>query len=144
MATGEPGRLRLRGLHHVTAISRDLERTARLYRDVLGLEVVLRESNPDDPEARHFWFGDPDPTGSGGTLISFLEYPDLPDGVAGPGVVHHFALRVGSVAELNAWVDWLRSREVECTEVLDRGRLRSLYLRDPDGHLVELVAEAAS
>ena len=139
MSAGEPGRLTLAGLHHVTAIARDLDRTVALYRDVLGLTIVERERNPDDPEVRHFWFGDE--AGTAGTLISFLEYPDLPDGVAGPGAAHHFAFAVGSEAELHAWVDWLRSRDVECTDVLDRGRLRSLYLRDPDGHLVELVAE---
>jgi catechol 2,3-dioxygenase-like lactoylglutathione lyase family enzyme len=140
MSDGQPGRLALAGLHHVTAIARDLERTTALYRDVLGLTIVAREANADDPEARHFWFGDA--AGTAGTLISFLEYPALPDGVVGPGAVHHFAFAVGSEAELRAWVDWLRSRGVECTDVLDRGRLRSLYLRDPDGHLVELVADA--
>jgi glyoxylase I family protein len=132
-----PGRLRLTGLHHVTAISRDLDRTTAFYRDVLGLTLVRQEPSADDPEARHFWFGDPE--GTAGTLVSFLEYPQLPDGAAGPGAAHHFAFAVGSVAELEAWADWLRSREVECTDVLERGRFSSVYLRDPDGHMVELA-----
>ncbi len=134
---GSPARLRLAGLHHVTAISRDLERTTAFYRDVLGLALVAEETSTDDPDARHFWFGDE--AGTPGTLVSFLEYPALPDGVAGPGAAHHFAFRVASETELGAWVDWLRSRGVECTEVLDRGRVRSIYLRDPDGHIVELA-----
>ena len=133
----EPGRLRLTGLHHVTAISRDLERTAGFYRDVLGLALVQQEDNPDDPGARHFWFGDAE--GTAGTLVSFLEYPDLADGAAGPGAAHHFALAVESLDELRAWVDYLRSRDVACSEVLDRGRFHSVYVRDPDGHIVEIA-----
>jgi glyoxylase I family protein len=140
MSDDGPGRLRLAGLHHVTAISRDLERTAAFYRDVLGLSLVDRETSADDPDARHFWFGDAD--GRPGTLVSFLEYPQLADGVPGPGAAHHFAFAIGSVPELEAWVDWLRSRDVECTDVMDRGRLASVYLRDPDGHIVELATSA--
>lgn len=137
---GEAGarRLRLTGLHHVTAICRDAGATTTFYRDVLGLAVVQEERNPDDPDARHVWFGDGD--GSPGTLVSFLEYPHLADGEAGPGLVHHFALAVASLEELRAWRDYLRSRGTDCSEVLDRGRFWSLYLRDPDGNMVEIAA----
>jgi len=136
--SGQPGQLRLTGLHHVTAIARDLARTEEFYVDVLGLTLVERESNVDDPDARHFWFGDA--AGTAGTLISFLEYAELPDGRSGPGTLHHVSFSVGSSAELEAWVDWLRSQGVECTDALDRGRLRSVYVRDPDGLIVELAA----
>jgi glyoxylase I family protein len=135
--SGEARQMRLTGLHHVTAISRDLERTARFYRDVLGLALVQQEGNPDDPDARAFWFGDP--AGTAGTLVSFLEYPELPDGTVGPGAAHHFAFAVSSLEELRAWVDYLRSSDVECTEVMDRGRFHSVYVRDPDGHIVEIA-----
>src|SRR5204863_267368 len=49
----EPPRMRLRGLHHVTLISRDLVRTTSFYRDVLGLALVQEGVNDDDPDARH-------------------------------------------------------------------------------------------
>lgn len=130
--------MRIRGLHHVTAITRDLDAICAFYRDVLGLALVHEEANPDDPDARHFWFGGAD--GAPGSLVSFLEYPELADGRAGAGDLHHFALLVGSVEELAAWVDYLRSRDVECTDVLERGRFRSVYLRDPDGRVVELAS----
>ena len=131
--------MRLTGLHHVTAITRDLEATTAFYRDVLGMALVRQEANPDDPEARHFWFGEPE--GRAGTLVSFLEYPDLESTAPGAGSTHHFALAVGSAEELEAWVDYLRARDVECTDVLDRGAFRSIYLRDPDGRLVEIATE---
>jgi len=129
--------MRLTGLHHVTAICRDLEATTAFYRDTLGLALVDQGGNDDDPGTRHFWFGDAQ--GTPGTLITFLEYPHMEAGVIGAGSVHHVAFAVDSPEEQLAWRDYLRDREVECSEVLDRGAFRSLYLRDPDGHIVEIA-----
>ena len=137
LPTPEPRRMRLLGLHHVTVICSDLQRTTAFYRDLLGLALVRETVNDDDPDARHFWFGDG--TGTAGTLLSFMEYPLLPKGVVGVGSTHHFALVVESAEELEAWRDYLRSRDVECTDVFDRGGLRSIYLRDPDGNIVEIA-----
>jgi glyoxylase I family protein len=130
--------MRITGLHHITVICRDLEKTTAFYRDVLGLALVLEGTNDDDPDRRHFWFGDAE--GTPGTLISFLEYDSMPDGVTGAGSTHHFAFAVDSAEELDAWRDYLRSRGVPSTEVLDRGRFSSLYCRDPDGHIVEIAS----
>lgn len=127
----------LLGLHHVTLICRDLERVIAFYRGVLGLTLVREQPNDDDPDARHFWFGDP--SGAPGTLISFLEYPEMADGSVGVGSTHHIAFQVASVAEQEAWRDYLRGRDIECTDVLDRGGFRSIYLRDPDGHILEIA-----
>ena len=137
-SASEPRRLRLLGLHHVTAICADLERTTAFYRDVLGLALIREGRNDDDPDARHFWFGDAH--GTAGTLVSFIEDPEMEPGRVGVGSTHHFAFAVGSSEELDGWREHLRAREVACTEVFDRGGLRSVYLRDPDGHIVELAA----
>ncbi|HEY8584566.1 MAG TPA: VOC family protein [Capillimicrobium sp.] len=133
----EPRRMRITGLHHVTLIASDLEATTAFYRDLLGLALVDEASNEDDPDARHFWFGDAD--GAAGTLVSFLEYPSLEPGRVGVGSTHHLALAIESGEELDAWRDYLRERGVQTTEVFDRGRFKSLYLRDPDGHILELA-----
>ena len=132
---GESRRLRLAALHHITAICADLERTTAFYRDVLGLSLLREGHNEDDPDARHFWFGHP----GQGTLVSFMEYPAMEAGRVGVGSTHHFAFAVSSAGELDAWRDWLRSRDVQCTDVFERGGLRSIYLRDPDGHILELA-----
>jgi glyoxylase I family protein len=126
--------MRLRGLHHVTAISRDLETTIGFYRDVLGLGIVHDGPSDDDPGARHVWFGAAD-----GTLLSFMEYPQLPEGVVGIGSTHHFALRVDTVEEQEAWRNYLRERGVTCTDLINRGAFHSIHLRDPDGHMVEIA-----
>ena len=127
-------RLQIRDVHHVTAIAADLERTIGFYRDVLGLGIVQDGPSDDDPRARHVWFATPE-----GALVTFMEYPQLPAPVIGPGATHHFALVVESAEELAGWRDYLRGRGIETSDVLDRGALRSLYLRDPDGHVVELA-----
>jgi glyoxalase family protein len=136
-APGEARRMQLRGLHHVTAIVADLDRTTAFYRDVLGLALVDEGTNDDDPDARLFWFGDA--AGTPGTLVSFMEYPQLDEAREGRGGVHHFAFQVGSADEQVAWRDYLRSRGVPCSEIFERGRFRSIYFRDPDRNLLEIA-----
>ncbi|HEV3001328.1 MAG TPA: VOC family protein [Solirubrobacteraceae bacterium] len=134
----EERQLRLAGLHHLTAICSDLDRTTAFYRDVLGLPLVREGASDDDPDARHFWFDAGD-----GTLISFLEYPSLEPGVVGVGSVQHFALAVDGPEEQDAWRERLRSKGIEATDVFERGGFRSIYLRDPDGHIVEIATRPA-
>jgi catechol 2,3-dioxygenase-like lactoylglutathione lyase family enzyme len=124
-------RLRIAGLHHVTVICRDVERSVGFYRNLLGMRLVTQTSNADDQGARHLYFGDEE--GRPGTLVTCLEYPQLDEGKVGVGSTHHFALAVGSEEELEAWRGYLASKGVPCTEVLDRQLYRSIYLRDPDG-----------
>jgi glyoxylase I family protein len=131
-------RMRLRGLHHVTAISGDIDRTIAFYRDRLGLAIVHDAPSDDDPDARHVWFGSGD-----GTYVSFMEYPGMPDGIVGRGSTHHFALAVESEEELAGWRDYLRARGVPCTDVMERAHFKSIYLRDPDGHILELAVGRA-
>jgi catechol 2,3-dioxygenase-like lactoylglutathione lyase family enzyme len=137
----EQRRLRISGLHHVTVICRDVERSVDFYRNLLGMRLVRQSVNDDDESARHLYFGDE--RGRPGTLVTCLEYPQLEDGRVGPGSTHHFALAVDSVEELHAWRDYLNSRGVSATEVMKRGPYSAIYMRDPDGHIVELAAGAA-
>ena len=130
-------RLRIAGLHHVTLICKDVERSVDFYRNLLGMRVVKQTVNDDDRGARHLFFGDEE--GKPGTLITCLEYPELDEGSVGRGSTHHFALAVESEEELAAWRDYLGSRSVPCTDVMDRTYFKSVYLRDPDGHIVELA-----
>ena len=133
----EPRRLRISGIHHVTLICRSLESSTAFYRNLLGLRMVRQTVNDDDRDARHLIFGDEQ--GSPGTLVTCLEYPQLEQGSVGTGSTHHFALAVESEEELRAWREYLISQGAACSEVLDRQFCKSVYLRDPDGHIVELA-----
>jgi glyoxylase I family protein len=130
-------RLRISGLHHITLLCQDVERSMAFYRNLLGMRVVKQTVNDDDSSARHLFFGDEE--GRPGTLITCLEYPELDEGTVGRGSTHHFALAVASEEELRGWRDYLVSRGIPCTEVMDRRYFKSLYMRDPDGHIVELA-----
>jgi glyoxylase I family protein len=130
-------RLRIAGIHHVTLLCADIERSAAFYRNVLGMRLVKQTVNEDDRGARHLFFGDEE--GRPGTLITCLEYPDLDEGTVGRGSTHHFALAVESAEELAAWRDYLVSRGIQATEIMDRSYFKSIYLRDPDGHIIEIV-----
>ena len=133
----EPRRLRIAGIHHITLICESLDRSAAFYRNLLGMRMVKQTTNEDDQGARHLFFGDEQ--GRPGTLVTCLEYPDLEPGRVGVGSTHHFALTVESEDELGGWRDYLMGQGVACTEVLDRTFFKSVYLRDPDGHIVELA-----
>jgi catechol 2,3-dioxygenase-like lactoylglutathione lyase family enzyme len=130
-------RLRIAGIHHITLLVADVERSLGFYRNVLGMRLVKQTVNDDDQSARHLIFGDED--GRPGTLITCLEYPELDEGTVGRGSTHHFALAVESEEELEAWREYLGTRGVAATEVLDRSDFKSIYLRDPDGHIVEIA-----
>jgi catechol 2,3-dioxygenase-like lactoylglutathione lyase family enzyme len=133
----EERRLRIAGLHHVTIICKDVERSLDFYRNLLGMRLVKQTVNEDDRGARHLFFGDEE--GRPGTIITCLEYPELEEGSVGRGSTHHFALAVESEEELGGWHSYLRSRGIPCTDVMDRTYFKSLYLRDPDGHIIELA-----
>lgn len=135
--TEEPRRLSIAGIHHITLICKSLERTSAFYRNLLGLRMVKQTTSEDDRDARHLFFGDND--GNPGTLITCLEYPDLEEGTVGVGSTHHFALIVRDDEELQGWRDYLTAQGAPCTEVMDRTFFKSIYLRDPDGHIVELA-----
>ena len=134
---GEPRRLQIRGIHHITLLCSNLDRSVAFYRDVLGLRLVKQTVNHDDPNARHFYFGDAD--GTPGTVVTCMEYPQMEEGAVGRGSTHHFAFLVESAEELEGWRQYLKSRGVGCTTALDRTYFRSIYLRDPDGHIIEIA-----
>jgi len=129
--------LRISGIHHITVLCKDAGRSVDFYRNLLGMRALKTSTNPDDPGARHLFFGDEQ--GRPGTLITCLEYPQMKPGEVGVGSTHHFALAGESEAQRSAGRGYLESRGIPCTEILDREFCKSIYVRDPDGHIVELA-----
>lgn len=130
-------RLRIAGIHHLTLLCSDLRASTAFYRNVLGMSMVKETVNEDDQSARHLFFGDEQ--GRPGTLITCLEYPQMDHATVGVGSTHHFALSIETEEELHAWREYLTAQGVACTEVMDRTFCKSLYVRDPDGHIIELA-----
>ena len=86
--------MKLEGVHHVTAITGDAPRNVEFYAGTLGLRLVKKTVNQDDPTVYHLFYADE--LGSAGADITFFEYPGAPPGRAGDGMVHRVVFRVGS------------------------------------------------
>jgi len=125
------------GFHHITMVSRDARRTLAFYRDTLGVRLVKRTVNFDDPTAYHLYFGDE--TGSPGTILTFFEWPHVARGRWGVGGIHHLALGVETPEAQLKWKRRLEDAGVPVTGPYDRGYFRSIYFQDPDGQILEIA-----
>jgi glyoxalase family protein len=124
--------VKLEGIHHVTCITADAPRNLDFYTRVLGLRLVKKTVNQDDPTVYHLFYADE--RGNAGADITFFEYPGARPGRAGAGMIHRITWRVGSDDALLFWEERLRAGSVE-TERVD-GRLR---FTDPEGLGLELA-----
>ena len=129
--------MKLEGLHHITMITGDARKNVEFYADVLGLRLVKKTVNFDQPEAYHLYFGDE--TGTPGTILTWFEFAGARRGRAGAGMIHTIQLGVASQAALDFWADRLASRG-HASERLDG----SVRFRDYDGLQFELVGQAVN
>jgi glyoxalase family protein len=129
--------MKLYGLHHITLVIGDAQRTIDFYTRVLGLRLIKKTVNFDAPGSYHLYFGDE--VGSPGTAITFFEWPDAPKGHVGIGGTHHFALITEDYPSLLRWKRRLTDRQVTVHGPYDRGPFQSIYFRDPDGIRIEIA-----
>jgi glyoxalase family protein len=134
------------GIHHVTAIASDPQRNLDFYVGVLGLRLVKRTVNFDDPGTYHFYFGDE--VGTPGSILTFFPWPGAHRGRQGPGqvAVASFAILPGSVG---FWIERLLRHNTPYQgpakrEVGGAQAERVISFKDPDGLLLELVSSAGA
>ncbi len=118
--------MKLEGIHHITAITADAQSNVDFYAGVLGLRLVKKTVNQDDPTVYHLFFADE--KGSAGSDLTFFEFPGVPPGRAGAGDVHRIVWRVGSHASLDFWEERLGANGIESERA--GGGLR---FADPEG-----------
>lgn len=131
----------IRGLHHVTALASDPQRNVDFYAGTLGLRLVKRTVNFDDPGTYHFYFGDA--AGSPGTILTFFPWPNARRGQRGTGEVEATSFRIPA-GSLEFWLQRLRSQRVPAERMPVRFGEEAIRLADPDGMIVELVPSAAA
>jgi glyoxalase family protein len=124
--------MRLEGIHHITAITGDAPGNVDFYGRVLGLRLVKKTVNQDDPTVYHLFYADE--KGSPGSDITFFEYPGARKGRAGAGMVHRVVWRVADETSLDFWESRLRDEGVGTER--EAGRLR---FDDPEGLGLELA-----
>ena len=129
--------MRLDGIHHISCITGDAAGNLAFYTGVLGLRMVAKTVNQDDPYVYHLFYGDEE--GSPGFDLTFFEYPGATRGQAGAGMVYRISLRVGSEAALDFWQQRLAGASV-ATERAPGG----LRFEDPEGLGLELVVSTAA
>src|SRR5687767_12579776 len=134
------------GIHHVTAIAADAQRNLDFYAGMLGLRLVKRTVNFDDPQTYHFYYGDD--VGTPGTIMTFFPWPGARRGRQGTGqvAVTSFAVLPGA---LGFWVERLLHHGVAYEGPVKRGPSRSeseqvISFSDHDGLMLEIVAHAAA
>lgn len=127
------------GLHHITIVCNDAQRTIDFYTQVLGLRLVKLTVNFDDPSAYHLYFGDE--TGSPGTAVTYFEWRDAPRGNWGIGGTHHYALAVKDYDGLLKWKRRLTDLGFNVDGPLDRHYFTSIYFNDPDGTILEIATQ---
>ncbi|NHX35692.1 MULTISPECIES: ring-cleaving dioxygenase [Halolamina] len=125
------------GIHHVTCVAGDPQRNLEFWVETLGLRLVKRSINQDDPSTYHFFFADAE--GTPGTSMTFFPWEDLPQGKVGSGQVARTAFRVPE-GSLDYWEERFEEYGVDYDERVDRFGEQVLPFRDPDGLPVELVA----
>jgi glyoxalase family protein len=124
--------MKLEGLHHITMITGDARKNVEFYADVLGLRMVKKTVNFDQPDAYHLYFGDEQ--GSPGSILTWFEFAGAAPGRPGAGMIHTIQLGVASEEALAFWADRLRAHGYDSTRSDD-----TLAFADYDGLAYELV-----
>jgi glyoxalase family protein len=127
----------VRGLHHVTALAGDPQRNLDFYTHFLGLHLIKRTVNFDDPGAYHFYFGDR--VGTPGTIVTFFPWPNAPAGRPGTGQAVAVSLAAPRSALTN-WIERAQSAQVEFEGPSTRFGDQLITLHDPAGLPIELIA----
>ena len=124
--------MKLEGIHHITAITENAQRNVDFYAGVLGLRLVKKTVNQDNPTVYHLFYADE--KGDAGSDLTFFEYPGAALGRPGAGMVHRIVWRVASGEALDFWAERLRANDVEPERDGD-----SLVFSDPEGLDHELL-----
>jgi glyoxalase family protein len=128
--------MKLEGIHHVTAITGDAPVNVEFYVGVLGLRMVKKTVNQDDPTVYHLFYADE--KGSAGSDITFFEYPGISQGRAGDGMVHRVVFRVGGRDALDFWEKRLGPHAQGTQRSED-----SLVFADAEGMALELAVDTS-
>ena len=127
----------LDGIHHISCITAEALGNVAFYTGVMGLRLVKKTVNQDDPTVYHLFYADEN--ASAGADLTFFEYPGVARGRAGAGMIHSIAFRVGSEKALDFWQERLAGAGIDSERAGDR-----LLFADPEGLGLELVVADVS
>lgn len=124
------------GLHHITAIAGDAQRNHDFYTKTLGLRLVKKTVNFDDPKTYHFYFGDQ--VGTPGTIMTFFPWVGVKPGRVGAGMATEIGYSVPKDS-LDFWKARLETFGVQHSQIQERFGEKYIRLEDPDGLVLHLI-----
>jgi glyoxalase family protein len=127
---------RIKGIHHITAIAGNAKTNYDFYTQIMGVRLVKKTVNFDDPKTYHLYYGNE--FGTPGTILSFFPWGNLQPGKAGTGQVTVIVYSVAA-GSLEFWEQWLTQNQVKHGKISERFGERFIELNDPDGLTFELV-----
>jgi glyoxalase family protein len=125
------------GLHHITAIAGEAQRNYDFYTKVLGLRLVKKTVNFDDPGTYHFYFGDK--MGSPGSILTFFPWEGIQKGRTGTGMATEIGYSVPPGA-LEFWKERFGKLHIKHDAILEEFGEQVIYFEDPDGLKLKLIA----
>jgi glyoxalase family protein len=129
----------IKGLHHITAIASDAQRNYDFYTRILGLRMVKKTVNFDDPQTYHFYFGDEQ--GTPGTILTFFPWTHARAGKPGTGMATEIGYAVPADS-LDFWQQRFKEMNVPHGPVREEFGDTVLPFSDPDGLQLKLVVPA--
>jgi glyoxalase family protein len=129
--------IKTKGINHPAIFGRNLDETIQFYTEVMGMRLVLRQPNLEEPRMTHLFFS----AGNGAFIAFFIPNEGsgliLRDGSEGIGSMQHLALNLDiSIEEA---METLNKYKIKFKGPIDRGYERSLYFHDPNGIKLELL-----
>lgn len=124
------------GLHHITAIAGDAQRNYDFYTKTLGLRMVKKTVNFDDPQTYHFYFGDK--VGTPGSILTFFPWTNVRQGKDGAGMATEIGYSVPK-GSLEFWKDRFEEKNVRHYQITEQFGERKLPFQDPDGLKLSLI-----
>jgi glyoxalase family protein len=130
-----------KGIHHITAVAGNPKENHRFYTEVLGLRLVKKTVNFDDPSVYHLYYGDE--TGKPGSILTFFPWEHLQDGSPDRGQVIAISFSVPTTSK-EYWMSHLEDKGIDYVKPFERFGKEVIGLQDPDGLHLELVFDSAA
>ncbi len=130
-----------RGIHHITAVASDPQQNLDFYAGLLGLRLVKKTVNFDDPSVYHLYYGNE--TGTPGSILTFFPWSRLQQGYPDRGQAIAIAFSIPP-SSLDFWTDYLDEHDIDFMNPFSRFGKEVIGLQDPDGLHLELVADPAA
>lgn len=123
--------MKINGIHHVSALTANAQKNVDFYRQILGLKLVKKTVNQDDPSMYHLFYGDE--VASPGTELTFFEIPMLARRLEGTNAITSTGLLVSSEEALTFWEKRFEDKGVQQETASLRGGRPALRFKDPEG-----------